>query len=285
MNNPNTYLPKDIPNARILVTVKAYPKPSGKYEELVCTAGFTEDGSWIRVYPVPYRFLTDYEMYPKYSWIRVNLTRNTSDFRLESYRLKAGLDEEIHVEHKLGTADNWAARKALVLKEVFTSMSELIDLAKGEDKKSLGTIKPLEIVDLKIEPSKRQWKKEWRDHALQKSFLDLENSDLPGPRKLVDKVPYDFFYEFLTDGDERPRKLKIEDWEIGALYRNCLRSTDGDEPAALGLVRQKYFYEFTAKKDLHFFVGTTKRFHNVSPNPFIIIGVFYPPKTEQALLL
>ena len=30
---------------------------------------------------------------------------------------------------------NWAARKALVLKEVFTSMSELIDLAKAEDKK------------------------------------------------------------------------------------------------------------------------------------------------------
>jgi len=284
MNNPDTYLPNNLPNARILITVKAYPKPSGKYEELVCTAGHTDDGSWIRIYPVPYRFLADYEIYPKYSWIRMNLIRNTSDFRPESYRPKAGLDEKFHVEHKLGTADNWAARKSLVLKEVYTSMSDLIDLAKGKEKKSLGTIKPMEIIDLKIESSDRQWKKEWRDHALQKSFLDLENSDLPGPRKLVDKVPYDFFYEFLTDGDDRPRKLKIEDWEIGALYWNCLRNNAGDESAALEQVRQKYFHEFTARKDLYFFVGTTKRFHNISPNPFIIIGVFYPPKTDQVHL-
>ena len=28
-----------IENAKVLITVKAYPKPSGKYEELVCTAG------------------------------------------------------------------------------------------------------------------------------------------------------------------------------------------------------------------------------------------------------
>ena len=47
------YLPATINQARVLVTVKAYPKPSGKYEELVCTAGFTESGKWIRIYPLP----------------------------------------------------------------------------------------------------------------------------------------------------------------------------------------------------------------------------------------
>ena len=39
---------------RILITVKTYPTISKKYEELVCTAGFLEDGSWIRVYPIQY---------------------------------------------------------------------------------------------------------------------------------------------------------------------------------------------------------------------------------------
>lgn len=32
----------------ILIAVKTYPTLSEKYIELVCTAGFREDGSWIR---------------------------------------------------------------------------------------------------------------------------------------------------------------------------------------------------------------------------------------------
>ena len=78
--------------------------------------------------------------------------------------------------------------------------------------------------------------------------------------------------------------MMIEDWEIGALFWNCLHRTDGDERAALQLVRQKYSDEFF-QKDLYLFVGTTLRFHNVAPNPFVIIGVFYPPKTGQLPLL
>jgi len=64
------------------------------------------------------------------------------------------------------------------------------------------------------------------------------------------------------------------------LFWNCIKQTDGNEQDALKLVKQKYLEEFT-KKDLYFFVGTTFQFHNVSPIPFVIIGVFYPPKTPQ----
>ena len=35
---------------KVLITVKTYPTLSTKYDELVCTAGFREDGSWIRIY-------------------------------------------------------------------------------------------------------------------------------------------------------------------------------------------------------------------------------------------
>ncbi len=199
MPEPPPYLPSELPAARVLVTVKAYPKPSGKYEELVCTAGVLPEGKWVRIYPVPYRFLEDDETYPKYSWIRVNLTRNARDFRPESYRPTAGLDEEFRVESVLGTRNQWAARKSLVLREVFTSMSDLIRLAKGNTKKSLATVKPKKIVGFKIERSAREWKQEWQDQALQKSFLDHEHSDPHGPRKLVSKVPYDYSYQFLTE--------------------------------------------------------------------------------------
>lgn len=278
------YLPEELPNARVLITVKAYPKPSGKYEELVCTAGFLNGEKWIRVYPVPYRFLAEGQMYPKYSWVRVNLVRNTSDFRPESYRPKNGLDEEFLVESKMGTDDAWAARKSYVLNEVFTSMDELINLAKGERKKSLGTLKPTKITGFEIKSTEREWKEEWTNQALQSSFLEYAASSEPGKRRLVQKVPYDYYYKFLSEGDSTPRRLKIEDWEIGALYWSCINQTEGDENAANQLVRQKYFEMFTRERDLYLFLGTTKRFHNVGSNPFIIIGVFYPPVTSQISL-
>lgn len=41
---------------RVLVTVLTYPHPSAKYKELVCTAGVTAAGEWIRLYPVDYRY-------------------------------------------------------------------------------------------------------------------------------------------------------------------------------------------------------------------------------------
>ena len=50
---------------KVLVTVKTYPTLSDKYDELVCTAGLREDGSWIRIYPVPFRKL-DYQN--RYQW-------------------------------------------------------------------------------------------------------------------------------------------------------------------------------------------------------------------------
>jgi hypothetical protein len=43
-----SYLPDVLNDAKVLITVKTYPLPSNKYEELVCTAGVLEDGRWIR---------------------------------------------------------------------------------------------------------------------------------------------------------------------------------------------------------------------------------------------
>lgn len=70
----------------ILIAVKTYPTLSETYDELVCTAGFLEDGSWIRVYPVPYRKLEYADQYEKWQWITIDVVKNTKDFRKESYR-------------------------------------------------------------------------------------------------------------------------------------------------------------------------------------------------------
>jgi hypothetical protein len=209
------------------------------------------------------------------------LVKNTSDFRIESYRPKHGIDG-ISVGEKIDTKNDWLERKTYALREVFTSMNELISLAHSE-KRSLGTLKPSEVLNFIIEPQEREWKKEWRDQLLQYNMFDLNEKGEGKVRSVVCKLPYKYSYEFLSEGDKNPRKLMIEDWEIGQLYWNCLERTGSDEKEANRLVKAKYFEEFCFKKDLYFFLGTT-RAHHYAQSPFLIVGVFYPPKVEAEQL-
>ena len=66
---------------RILITVKTYPTLSRKYGETVCTAGVREDGSWVRVYPVPFRRLGETEQYRKFDWLECDLIKSPTDPR------------------------------------------------------------------------------------------------------------------------------------------------------------------------------------------------------------
>src|SRR5258708_24320388 len=72
---------------RLLVTVKAYPSVSTKYNELVCCAGITEDRQWVRLYPVPYRDLPNHTQFQKYDIVEVTCDRREAhkDNRPESW--------------------------------------------------------------------------------------------------------------------------------------------------------------------------------------------------------
>jgi hypothetical protein len=80
------------------------------------------------------------------------------------------------------------------------------------------------------------------------------------------------------------RLSSSRDWEVGALYWNCLHRAEGNEAEALAKVRIKYLDEFR-QTDLHFFLGTTQQFHFVAPNPWVIVGVFPIPHETQPTLL
>jgi len=75
--------------------------------------------------------------------------------------------------------------------------------------------------------------------------------------------------------------MMIEDWETGMLYWNSLRHHEGDEKKACEDVKSKYFHDFALTKDYYFILGTTKNFHFVAPNPFVIIGDFRPKHITQ----
>jgi hypothetical protein len=97
--------------------------------------------------------------------------------------------------------------------------------------------------------------------------------------RVVQKVPYKFSYKF-EDDKGVTSILMITDWEIGMLYFNCLKNANGNEKIALEKVKEKYFNYFNTR-DIYLFLGTTKSNHHRALNPFIIIGVFYPPIPPQ----
>ena len=269
----------------VLIAVKTYPTLSETYDELVCTAGFLEDGSWIRVYPVPYRKLKYADQYEKWQWITVDVVKNTKDFRKESYR-PISTEPDIQKGETLSTANGWALRKQFVLQHVYTNMTDLITEAKDKNiGTSLAVLKPREVLDFVWEEDEREWNKQKLEaiYARQKQLNLFDTEETQRIFQVAKKLPYKFSYVFTTE-DGVQRKLMIEDWELGMLYWHCLETAKGDEEIACRKVKEKYFDWMTSKCDLYFFMGTTKKFHNVAPNPFIIIGTFYPPKTDKTQL-
>lgn len=264
---------------RIFIVVKTYPTISKEYSELVCTAGILDDGSWIRLYPVPFRKLDFDQKYPKYSWIEIDAIRNTTDFRPETFRPDLST---LIVESKPKKVD-WDERRRIIFKKqkAYTNLKELIDKAKA-DGTSLAIFKPTKVLDFIIEAVDRNWdpnKLEILQALSQQLNLFQTPEEIEAEFKVVNKVPYKFSYKF-EDDTGKQSTMMIEDWEIGMLYFNCLARANGDEQIAITKIKEKYLDTFL-QKDLHFFLGTTKQFHNVAPNPFIIIGAFYPPVPSE----
>lgn len=268
---------------RIYIVVKTYPTISKEYSELVCTAGVLEDGSWIRLYPVPFRKLDFDQQYPKYTWVEVDVERNTKDFRPESYR---PVLNTITVGEKPKKVD-WEERRRLVFKnkKVYTNLQELVDKAKS-DHTSLAIFKPTKVLDFVAEPADRDWDADklsiLRGLSQQLSLLQTPE-EIEAEYKVVPKVPYKFSYKFEDDSGKQSM-LMIEDWETGMLYFHCLESADGNESVAIAKVREKYYNDFVLTKDLHFFLGTTLEFHMISKSPFLIIGTFHAPINSQISL-
>ena len=270
---------------KVLITVTTYPLPSRSYDELVCTAGVLENGQWIRIYPVPLKFLRGLRKDGKiqafkYNWIELDLIKRHDDFRPESHSPIDYGFANVNVLGKIDTKNNWQERKNFCLTNVYTNKAKLLSDSKAPNNVSLATFKPSKIVSFEIEEDEKEWKNEWKEIRKQGDLFDSDKS----PEILIPKLPYKFSYKFLDD-EGVPSTLMIEDWEIGALYFNCLRDAEGDEKIALGKVRYKYETEFCKEKDIYLFLGTTKEWHTRrANNPFVIIGVFYPKQVIQTSL-
>lgn len=262
----STDIPSQPTKQRILITVKTYPLPSTtSLREMVCTAGVREDGSFIRLYPIDYRYRPYWQWYKKYQWVEAVIQKNKKDYRPETFELVKGASLQ-PIGQPISTARNWAERRKFVLAQGVQTMCGLQVL--DDTQRSLGIIRPRVVSDLAIEETDRQWKPAWE--ALFKQL------SLWGPgQKPLEKVPYKFFYVFTCEHDGcKGHRMMIEDWEVGQLYR-AMRDKHGSEQIAVSKVRDKLLGQICAPGiDTHFFVGTV-----IGHGTWIILGTFWPKKT------
>lgn len=259
---------------RVLITVKTYPIPSAKYDELVCTAGVLESGDFVRLYPIRFRDLPFSQQYKKYQWIELEAVKHTGrDARKESYRPRE--DSIQVVGEPIPAGGDWSERSRYVLAHPPASMETLRERQQA-DRTSLGIVRPREITDLVVSPDDADWKPEFRAALKQQRLWDDRKNTKEPPRK----APWKFRYRFkCRDTRCRGHEMMIEDWEVGALYWRCVDNGDSPEEAA-AKVRSKFLDEMCSpKRDTHFFVGTV-----LAHGTWVIIGVFWPHKSPSAPL-
>lgn len=275
-----------------------YPSLSEKHLETVCTAGFREDGSWIRIFPIPYRVIyadNDVPRYHKWQWIEVDVEKRTQDSRPESYHIYNidTLKIDPNILGKNGKGTDWNLRLQWVLKNkmVFTNMSELLALT-TQNKISLAVLKPTHVnrvvcCDLRKKDDGKSMEKfadklsklkaKYQAKLRQLNIFE-DKQDMKDSFQFAEKIPYKFSYEFVTE-DGITRTLMIEDWEIGALYRNCIRKDKSEETAVQKVIRK---YEDMAKKDIYLFLGTSYEWHKrKAPDPYLLSESLPLPKTDN----
>lgn len=253
---------------KILITVKTYPQLSSRHTETICTAGLREGGKWLRLYPISYRYMKKEMRFRKYQWIEADIERDTRDPRPESYRLVG----EIKPLEYLCTRNAWADRKQLVLSKVYHNLNTLIDEARDTRiSTSLAVFKPVRITGFTVKSDRSLQSRENKRKILAEQLPQDEAG------RLVEAVPFKFYYTFV-DQLGKSSTLQILDWEIYQLCRKLIRKYGGQKESIVGHLKEKYLEQMARQRDVYLFLGTNKYWHiRRSINPFMIVGIFYPP--------
>lgn len=253
--------------ARIMITVKTYPELSNKYRETSCVAGIRLDQGephHVRLFPVPFRLLSEDAQFSKYSIIEVDVEphRPERDSRSESFR--PDLDT-LEIVGEVPADDGWKKRYRYVEPLVAPS---LCAIKRDQERRgtSLGVFRPAEITRFRLDPAE-PWSV---SKAALADQIDLFEQEL----NPLDWVPLDLRYSFrCTDDDCPTHDMGLKDWEAGQSYRKFLRKYG--EHGVRDALRERWYTRMCApSRAVHFFVGNIA----AHPKTFMLLAVFYPER-------
>lgn len=249
---------------RVLITVKTYPHPSKTMNETVCTAGVTEDGQWIRLYPIPYRYLQGSKQFNVFDWIEADVTKRpySKDHRPESYSIEC--DTIKKVGH-LDSQKDASARYGIISKLLCRSYEDAVEIHKAEGK-SLTAFRPKKMLGLHFDKVSQDWTEDQKRQLNQISLFDNASEHQP-----LRKVPYAIRCHFICDEPNcKGHKILLTSWEYNWTFLKLCDQYKQDEKKAIEELQNRWMKQFDDNKLGYLILGTPfdkDRFHT-----FIVIG-------------
>ncbi|EMC3961023.1 hypothetical protein VDS66_004412 [Pseudomonas aeruginosa] len=155
-----------------------------------------EAGNLIRLYPVPFRLVTDDQRFSKWQWIEASIEKSSNDHRPESHKI--GVDT-IQPQDIIPTSKAWIRRREMLSKLPIYDSFEALEQARQNSNVTLGLIKPERIIGLEIRKAASE---SWTDEELEKlERLQrqpglFDQDDVKASIKRLEKVPFDFYYSY-----------------------------------------------------------------------------------------
>ncbi len=241
---------------RLLVNCKTYPAISTKYIETVCTGGVQESGEFVRLYPVPFRFLDEHERYDRWDVIHVRAYKDTKDSRPESWHWIQGTP--IKVIQKLSERQRWDWMKQTVHES--TAAMEQNGLTNG----------CVQIVPLRL-----YWQKEESElttaqlNVVRQTNMFISNEDL---QQIADRMAWQFRLEFRQANSDIVEDAKVLAWSWYQGLRRRLRKMD-DQSALQDTVDFISKSIFNPARTVFAIFGTHSRFGH-----WMISSLYHVPK-------
>lgn len=255
---------------RVLALVKATPQPSRQYGDTVCVAGVLMDASpshWVRLYPVPFRYMEGGRQFKKYDVISVRTRDAGGDKRPESRKIDATTIQV--VQH----VDGWRSRATWVEPLAGPSMCDLVAATKVDiNAQSLGAVRLADANGLEFtrhpgwSADERQRFDDYRSQG------DLFNET---PPRLLDPPPWIVHLSYRCQAAKcGGHRQRIIDWELTAL-----QSRSRPEAELRAAVTRNFFeIPFASKRSPLIFVGNQEDVRRRSS--FTVLGLYYPSASD-----
>jgi hypothetical protein len=223
---------------KALIIGRAYPEPSKKHIETVCTGAITEDGELIRLYPVSLRYLEDNQQYKLWTWVKFEVRKSAEDKRAESYRVR---ESSIKI---LSEVESDAERFSL-LEKALSRHREDLEVLYRTKWTSLGIV-PIELTKVSVK--------------------ELVPGEVQIQQRLdVDVLPLDGFpadvrvdYRCSQNPECKGHESSIIAWEYAQAFRN-FKTRYGTEAAARlkSAIEDRFASD---KRDVYALLGTHSRY-------------------------
>lgn len=251
-------IPGSDTHVELLVNCKTYPAVSTRYTETVCTGGVQVDGQFVRLYPIPFRFLDADEQYKRWDLIRVRAYRDTKDTRPESWHLEGGTAIE-RIQHVSSEKQRWDWMQKTVQESA--AAMEARGITNG-----LVEIKPLEFY---WEPDEKEWTP-GQLSVIQQGDLFASKAQM---KELAERVPWQFRLKYRELSTGREDDGKVLAWSYYQGYRRAFVETKDSQVALERVAAKVKASIFSPDRVVFAILGTHSRFGH-----WMISALYHVPK-------